>query len=174
MKYFISIFLSFICLNAFSQIKSDIIENGSRTIVTEAKNLYRGMSNATGFHLSYTCTDTDELFAITLHINEGKKQIDVNRKLLLKFQDGTILELANANKCELNDFVYPMYLLSKEDIQKIIRVQVIKIRIETDFDFIDKTIKKNKMSEGMKELYDSIVTQLSSSKEKTRDVYDNF
>ena len=51
---------------------------------------------------------------------------------------------------------------------------MIKIRIETDFDFIDKTIKKNKMSEGMKELYDSIVTQLSSSKEKTRDVYDNF
>lgn len=169
---------------AFAQISADKVEeDGSRWIVSENSNIYTGWSNAAAFNLSYDLkVNGEETYEITLCLNEGKMQFEEGRKLLIKFKDGSMMELKNNKKIGPTDykfqtskygtsyFTFPHYSVTEEEIQKIIDGEVIKIRIENDIEFFDRDIKKNKFSKGMKKAYDAII-----AKKKTKnDVYEGF
>ena len=116
-----------------------------------------------GGALSLCCnaSSTDTIYMISLMLNEGKQQIDVNRKLLIKMEDGSIITLSNISKIGPSDYeirtggvvteyiVYPSYPVSKEDLLRMINNDVIKIRIETDIDYIDRNINGSGWSNSL-------------------------
>lgn len=169
---------------AFSQISADKVEeDGSRWIVTDNTNLYTGWSHAAAFNLSYSLkVNGEETYEITLCLNEGKMQFERGRKLLIKFKDGSMMELKNNQKIGPADYEYetssfgtsyytfPQYSITEEEIQKIIDGVAIKIRIENDVEFFDRDIKKNKFSKGMKTAYEAI----KAKKGTKNDVYEGF
>lgn len=169
---------------AFAQIKADKVEeDGSRWIVTDNTNLYTGWTNAAAFNLSYSLkVNGEESYEITLCLNEGKMQFEEGRKLLIKFKDGTMMELKNNKKIGPADykyqtsrsgtsyFTFPHYSVTEEEIQKIIDGEAIKIRVENDIEFFDRDIKKNKFSKGLKNAYEAI----KAKKETKNDVYEGF
>lgn len=98
------------------------------------------------------------------------------------FGVGSILELENkteigsidytfySNQFGSGYYVYPIYHLSEVDLKKITNNNVIKIRIETDLDELDKKIKNRKLTDG-------IVKSLNLIKERLvikKDVYTDF
>jgi hypothetical protein len=185
MKKFLLFAVCFICSSiAFAQISADKVEeDGSRWILTENSNLYTGWTNAAAFNLSYTLkVNGEETYEITLCLNEGKMQFEEGRKLLIKFKDGSMMELKNNRKIGPADykynvtstgtdyFTFPQYSITEEEIQKIIDGEAIKIRIENDVEFFDRTIKKNKFSKGMKKAYEAI----KAKKGTKNDVYEGF
>ena len=169
---------------AFAQIKADKVEeDGSRWIVTDNTNLYKGWTNAAAFNLSYSLkVNGEETYEITLCLNEGKMQFEEGRKLLIKFKDGSMMELKNNKKIGPADykyqtsssgtsyFTFPHYSVTEEEIQKIIDGEAIKIRVENDIEFFDRDIKKNKFSKGLKNAYEAI----KAKKETKNDVYEGF
>ena len=169
---------------AFAQIKADKVEeDGSRWIVTDNTNLYKGWTNAAAFNLSYSLkVNGEESYEITLCLNEGKMQFEEGRKLLIKFKDGSMMELKNNKKIGPADykyqtsssgtsyFTFPHYSVTEEEIQKIIDGEAIKIRVENDIEFFDRDIKKNKFSKGLKNAYEAI----KAKKETKNDVYEGF
>lgn len=169
---------------AFAQIKADKVEeDGSRWIVTDNTNLYTGWTNAAAFNLSYSLkVNGEESYEITLCLNEGKMQFEEGRKLLIKFKDGSMMELKNNKKIGPADykyqtsssgtsyFTFPHYSVTEEEIQKIIDGEAIKIRVENDIEFFDRDIKKNKFSKGLKNAYEAI----KAKKETKNDVYEGF
>ena len=169
---------------AFAQIKADKVEeDGSRWIVTDNTNLYSGWTNAAAFNLSYNLkVNGEETYEITLCLNEGKMQFEEGRKLLIKFKDGSMMELKNNKKIGPADykyqtsrsgtsyFTFPHYSVTEEEIQKIIDGEAIKIRVENDVEFFDRDIKKNKFSKGLKNSYEAI----KAKKETKNDVYEGF
>lgn len=169
---------------AFAQIKADKVEeDGSRWIVTDNTNLYTGWTNAAAFNLSYSLkVNGEESYEITLCLNEGKMQFEEGRKLLIKFKDGSMMELKNNQKIGPADykyqtsssgtsyFTFPHYSVTEEEIQKIIDGEAIKIRVENDIEFFDRDIKKNKFSKGLKNAYEAI----KAKKETKNDVYEGF
>lgn len=170
--------------NLFSQISVDKVEeDGSRYIMSSYYNLYKGWDYAAGFRLSYVeSPDDDSYYRITVSLNEGKMQFDLGRKLLLKFKDNSILELKNVDEIGpadyeydvtssgTNYYTYPKYLITEEEIEKIINGEVIKIRIENNIEFFDREIKKNKFSKNLKIMYEAI----KAKRETQNDVYQNF
>ncbi len=168
----------------FGQVRIDKVEeDGSRFILTENSNIYKGWTNAGAFNLCYTLkVNGEEDYDMTLCLNEGKMQFEEGRKLLLKFKDGSMMELKNHEKIGPTDykyqvssigtsyFTFPKYILTVEEIQKIIDGEVIKIRIENDVEFFDRDIKKNKFSKGMKKAFESI----NAKKTTKNDVYEGF
>ena len=144
--------------NLFSQIQVDKVENdGSRIIITKNKNIYTEWTSAAAMSLAYIHTPSGEdIYQIALCLNEGKMQFEKGRKLLVKFKDNTMMELVNCERIGPADYhvdmtqlgpdyyTYPKYIVSVEDLQKIINGEVVKIRIENDLEFFDRIIKKNK------------------------------
>ena len=88
-----------------------------------------------------------------------KTTIDEGRKLLLKLSDSTIIVLQNLSKIDVFDnkseitrlssgytytthFVFPTYPISEKDLQRIMDLEVCKIRLE--YDTGDYTIAEDK------------------------------
>lgn len=165
---------------AFAQIKADKVEeDGSRWIVTDNNNLYVGWDKSAGFNLSYSLkANGEETYEITLCLDEGKMQFEKGRKLLIKFKDGSIMELKNNKKIGPTDYkylsksylTYPQYSVTEEEIQKIINGEATKIRVENDMEFFDRDIKKNKFSKGLKNAFEAI----KAKKETKNDIYEGF
>lgn len=185
MKKLLVLFLGFfISTNVFSQISVDKVEeDGTRSIITESEKLYTGWSNAAGIRLAYyESPNSEPIYQILLTLNEGLMQFDLGRKLLLKFKDGSVLELVNVKKIGPADYEYsvsssgtsyytfPKYSVTEEQIDKIIKGEVVKIRIENNIEHFDRNIKKNKFSKNLESMYKAI----KSKKETNNDVYQNF
>lgn len=168
----------------FAQISADKVEeDGSRFIITQNSNIYTRWTNAAAFNLSYNLkVNGEEYYEMTLCLNEGKMRFEEGRKLLIKFKDDSILELKNNKKIGPADykyqvsssgtsyFTFPRYLITEEEIQKIINGEVVKIRVENDIEFFDRDIKKNKFSKGMKTAFEAI----QARKQTKNDVYEGF
>jgi len=154
--------------------------NGIRTIISSDFNIYTTLYTGGSACLMYN--DSIGYF-LSLTLNEGYiPQIETGRKLLLKFENEEILELENKSNISSYDYtfycnqfgtrynIHPIYYLSNGDITKIINNNVIKIRIETDLEELDKKIKKGKLSKGLSKSLKIIKERLSIKK----DIYSNF
>lgn len=184
-KFIITCLLAFLCIhNATAQINKDKMYNdGSRAILSESYNLYRKFTSAASWYLACIISKNgDEQYSLEVTLNEGKQQINKGRKLLLKSKDNKIIELVNSTKIGPADYTYnvtrygtsyyvkPSYDISEEDIKKLLKADIIKIRIETDFGYIDKDIKATKFKENLEKMYNAII----EAKKKPNDIYDGF
>ena len=92
------------------------------------------------------------------------------------------MELENANEIGIIDnklehsrttsyyLVYPQYPVNEEQLDKIINNEVIKLRIENDIEHLDRNIKSNKFSKGIKAAYEDI----QKKKQTKNDIYEGF
>lgn len=183
--------LLFANIGLSQNVKTDkySVEDSTRIIMSHSKNLYSEWASGASFSVEYGKSGNTEVWSIGLCLNEGKRVIDKGRKLLLKFDDGSIIELENnteigpgdyeyeVSKYGTNYYVYPSYNITEEQIQKIIDGNVIKVRIEDNVGYLDREIKgkkkksvKSRMSEDIKELYDNV----KAASQQGKSIYDNF
>lgn len=170
--------------NASAQINKDkMYDDGSRAILTDSYNLYRKFSSAAAWYLACIIEqDGTETYSFQVTLNEGKQQIDVGRKLLFKTKAGKIIEFENNEKIGPADYTYdvsrygtsyyvkPSYNVTEEEIKNLLSEDIVKIRIETDFGYIDRDIKPSKFKENLQKMYDAIV----AAKKKQNSIYEGF
>lgn len=182
----VTFFCFFVALCGFAQVSVDKVEpDGSRILLTKDFRMYDFKLIFCGFgSLSFTkMPDGRDMYCIFLTLNEGEMTIDKGRKLLLKFKDETVMELENVKDIELIDnklehsrttsyyLVSPQYPVTKEQLEKIMKNEVIKLRIENDVEFLDRTIKKNRFSQGIKKAYEDIHNKVKST---NNSLYEGF
>lgn len=172
-----------ITLSTMAAIKiqsDDVSSDGIRTIIASFFNIYTETFSGGSLCLQAIEFNTDNerthFYSLNFMLNDGVFEIMKGSKLLIKLENGEIIELS-AMIDVLKDYnmirtglVSPTYLISKEDIQKISTNPVVKIRIETAIGMIDHDIKKNKFSKGIKESIVLIDNQLKTAK----DIYSDF
>ena len=149
----------------------DKVENdGRRILISQDYTFYRDVitGDYADFNLSCTAVDGKKSFYIYFNICDKYKsvRIDKGKKLLIKLENDSILELSNNLSFSKNS----SYSLSEEQIEKIVNGKVVKIRIDRNVDMIDKEIKKNKFSKRVKEAYNAIIVALQTKK----DIYTDF
>ena len=180
-------FCLFISINIFSQIEIDKAElDGTRFIVSKRKSVYSLGRKGADVGLAYIRTSSgNECYQIDLYLDEGKIEIDRGRILLIKLKDDTVIELKNCSHIGPGDYKYeeimfaphyytnPMYIVSLEDLKKIINGEVVKIRIENDIEFFDRNIQWNKFSKALKKAFDAIESRKKVKNVKA-DVHDGF
>lgn len=186
MKKIITILLLAITFisNSNAQINMDkMYEDGSRAILSNPYYLYRKFSTAASCYLACIIgRNGNEQYFLTVTLNEGKKQIDKGRKLLFKSKDGKIIKLANSKKIGPSDYTYnvtrsgtyyyvtPSYYASTENIESLLNADIIKVRIETDFGYIDRDIKSKKFKEKLGKMYNAVL----EAKKKPYNLYEGF
>ena len=168
--------------NAQKVVMDKIESDGSRHILTKYTTIYSKMFTGGAAALYCIANESDTTFYISLLLNEQKPEIDKGRKLLVKLSDETILTLENAVKIGPLDYetrqvynnieyiVYPMYYVSRDEIMQMINTGVVKLRIETDVDNLDRDIKKTKMSDILETSLSNIMNALAVKK----DIYSDF
>ncbi len=166
-------------------IQVDKVEgNGKRTIASKNYNLYMGFTTSIWYNLDcIVLSEGDTSFFLELTIIDNSRlQIDKGRKLLIKFEDGTIMELQNFTKIGPGDYQYkvssgsvnyymePFYSITQEQIKQLMTKRASKIRIEHDIDVIDRNITAKKLSNGISEAYTMIMKALKT----TKTIYSDF
>ncbi|MCD7713692.1 MAG: hypothetical protein LUI08_01985 [Prevotella sp.] len=157
--------------------------DGTRNIATSSATLYQSMFSAASFQLGCIAQDDGEIiYILYFTLDEGKMQIDKGRKLLIKLENDSIVELESATKIGPADYTFdvdrgvtsyyvkPLYIISEEDIENICKGNAKKIRIENNIGNIDREIKKNNFSTKLEKMYAVIKEALSEKK----DVYSGF
>lgn len=185
--YILITFMFLISLMGYSQkiIYDKTDEQGSRIILTSDEDIYTGWTHAAALSMAvvtYGKNNAELLFYIDLTLNEGIFQFAKGRKLLLKCQNGDIIELQNTKEIGAGDYKFnvtssgtyyytsPNYSVTEEQIQKIIDDNIVKIRIETDTGELDRDIKKNNFSKAVANDYQFLKERLKEQKS----VYDGF
>lgn len=172
-------------VNLYSQ-SYDKTNNDLRIIVSDTETLYSRWLDAGTFHLSFAKSLTNEDIKIwTLHLTlyEGKMTIDENRLLLIKFEDGSVMELKNVKKIGEADYEYritfnntieyyvePSYDLSEKMLMDLCNKEVVKIRVENDLSYFDRKIDSRKFKRGINKLY----KQIKEAIDKPNDIRENF
>lgn len=166
-----------------SYVANDNIDTeGWRFVSSIYENLYATFSTGAAASLKATVSPAnDTTFYLQICFNEGKLTMDEGSILLLKLGDGSNIEL-HSNKVGLEDiecqitkygthyYIYPMYEITTEQIEKIINQDVIKIRVQCTGGTFDREIKKQKLSKLYSKAYPAVIEVLSQNKS----VYDNF
>ena len=174
-------------LNAQKLDVDNYTEQGWRNLITQEYPLcYSRDDNYARFRL--TCISTPDTTAYRLQLiiyQKNKIQIEKGRKVLFKYDDGSITELDNDNKISFQDahfstygpygnlvryFIVASYVITPEQINSLINGKVVKIRIEHDVDVLDYELKKNRFAKNLNTAYESIMQALN----KKRDVYSGF
>lgn len=163
-----------------ASLRIDKVESdGSRFLSTKDSRLYTGFSTGGAFALTCLVSkDGVATYSLRLVLNEGNIRISEGRKLMLKTDSGKIIELKNLFYVGPGSYedVYPnviaavYYGLTEEQINQIIKGNIVKIRIETDGDKIDHNMNSNQLSSGLKEKYEAIKVALKEKKT----VYSDF
>lgn len=175
--FFVSVILSSCSVQKVIQVDKTE-EDGKRTISSKRYNLYRGWSTSIGYNLDcIILAEGDTSFFLGLIIQEDTRlRIDEGRKLLIKFEDGTLMELMNFTRIGPGDYTYsvssssvsyymrPFYSITQEQIKQLMTKRASKIRIEHDIDVIDRNITAEKMSNGISEAYTIIMKALKTPK----------
>ena len=175
-----AISLSLSTMAAIKIQSDDVSSDGTRTVMTSFFNIYSEMSTGGGLCLFATDFYVDDIktrfYSLSFVLNDGIFEIMKGSKLLIKLETDEIIELSAAGDV-LKDYdmlrsglVRPVYLIAKEDLQKISMTPVVKIRIETTAGMIDHEIKKNKFSKGIKESLILIDNKLKENK----NIYSDF
>lgn len=184
MKKFSIIFLMLCAtINIFAQQMDKQEDDGSRIIISSAENLYSKFSTAAGFDLSTVIMPSGEQYWwLDLTLNEGKGQIDVGRVLLIKFDDGSVLELKNdkeigpadytyqVTKYGTNYYLHPRYPITVEQLDKLKTGNVTKVRVEHNIGYFDRDINTKKFNKRINKMYDEVISRMSIS----NDVRDGF
>lgn len=172
--------------NGFAQqnvSKDKMEEDGSRVILSKSYNLYTKLTSAAGYYLAYVKNASgSEEWSFEITLNEGKLTIERGRKLLIKTDNGNIMELENNKEIGRSDYDYnvskygtsyyisPSYIITEEQLNELLRSNIIKVRIETNGGSIDRDIKPKKFAKSLKEMYEAICT----AKTKAHTIYDDF
>lgn len=158
--------------------------DGQRTVLSMSNNLYTEWNSAAAFRLAcFVSSKRDTTFVLMLTLNEGKMQIDEGRKLLIKFDDNSIMELSNITRIGPADYEYrvtkygtdyyvqPAYAITEKQIHELMTKKAVKVRIEHDIDQIDRELSDlNKLGKGITAAYESIKEALGKSK----NIYSDF
>lgn len=159
--------------NLFSQIASDRFdEDGSRVILSKVKGFSFTMKLGVQIQLMdvVSVNDADSYFIIMNVIGNKKRETEYTkgRKLLIKLNDGSIIELAVYKTLEDDDYVgcaaHVTYSVSEADIERMITNEVVKLRIENDFDYKDVEVKKNLFTKVLKKLYEAVKEERKKEK----------
>ncbi len=149
----------------FSQIASDRFDkDGSRVILSKEKAVSFTFKLAVSFRLMdiVSVNDADSYYIILNVIGNKKRETEYTkgRKLLIKLSDDSIIELSVYKTLEDEDYVgcsaRVTYSISEADIERMINNNVVKLRIENDFDYKDVDVKKNLFTKGLKKLYGAV------------------
>lgn len=177
--------------NAFGQsvaVDKYSVEDSTRILVSNSKFLYQTISNSTMFSLGCVVTPSGrKLWSLHLRIEEYKMTISQGRKFLIKFDDGTVMQLENHTEIGPADYDYkvtssgtkysvsPNYVITEDQIMQIIKGNVVKVRIENNTGYIDREMrgftkkKPSKFPEYLNEMYQNIQQALSSERKITDD-----
>ena len=177
----LALLMSVLSISAKGKIKLDVDKvdsDGTRTIWASYFNAYTEWSTAGGMRVGAIEVTVDNMkvyqYVLGMALNEGGVDINEGNKLLLKLENGEVVTLetqVNAMyKPTQNYMTYPIYDISEEQLLKLATNNVIKLRIETSSENLDKTIKGNKVSNGIKE---SVPVVKAALKEK-KDIYSDF
>lgn len=182
----ISLFLSFsINISVRSQVY-DKTEDDIRVIISDDEKMYKKISGYAMFNLSLSLSETNEdlrLWRLNLSLYEGDMTIAKGRLLLIKFKDGSVMELKNKSEIGPLDYktryigggityhyVCPSYDVSRKNLEKLLKEKVVKVRIENDFSYIDRKIMSKDFQININRLYDQVEESLS----KSNDVREDF
>lgn len=177
-NYLFLIFFLFLSVKLYSQVY-DKTNDDIRIIVSDDKKLYTGLLDAGTFHLSLATSLLNEDFKIwTFHVSlyEGKMTIDKGRLLLIKFKDGSTMELKNVTAIGPSDYEYritsyndieyyvrPSYELSEKMLKEMLEKDVVKIRIENNISYFDRKISSLDFKRSINKLYKQILKSLNAS-----------
>ena len=110
-----------------------------------------------------------EYYSIQMNFYERK----IGQKVLLKCQDGKIIELTTSS-IQQDPFVQ-RYWLKENQIKEIINGKIAKIRILTNNSYVDRTVKDNMFSDGLSKCYVLIKQEIEKDqKERLNDFRHNF
>ncbi len=171
-------------INAQKLLVDKVEDDGSRSIITKSKYLYNNFNDAALIQLGcFKFSERGEQyiqFYLYITLDDEIMQIDIGRKLLIKFSDGSIMELRNCREASpinyhvtwfgTNCYLQPKYILTENQLREIISNDAIKLRIENNKGYIDKQVKKNRLSKLLGSMYKDIQKALSVQK----DIYSDF
>jgi hypothetical protein len=137
----------------------------------------------TGGAVSLSCvvSGADTNYILFFKLCEFTKQMDEGRHLLIKLKNGSIITLQNIIEIGPEDYtitvngeclIFPAYPIPKDELLSIINDNVVKIRIETNTEMLDRNIT-GKMSKILKEDFLLINKALKEPKEK-KSIYSDF
>lgn len=192
-KLFLSSILLLLCVSCIGVGEKGLIMdkvelNGNRKIISKPQKLYSSFSSLRNKVSYYNLfcevfPKNDTIFIMMLTLNEGKLQIDEGRKLLIKFEDESVMELSNFTRIGPADYQYevtsdgtnyyviPWYLITRKQIHELMTKKAVKVRIEHNVGQIDCELTDlNRLSKGMTAAYESIKDALS----KNKNIYSDF
>ena len=167
-----------ICLDKYS------VEDSVRVIQSCERIMC--MKSYTIFY-SLKCVKKDsEVWRLELKVT-GKHAMKISkgRKFLLKFQDGSIMELENIREIGAADYdyhtsnygttysVYPSYPLSEDELKKIIDGGVVKVRLENNVETIDMELVKARTKQVSREL-NQLYTEIKKVAQVEKKITDDF
>jgi len=119
-----------------------------------------------------------ENYSIVIYLFFEKK-IEKGAKLLLKLDNGEIIDLESSLPANIvKNVIFPVvqtityinYPISKEQLEKVIANNVVKIRVETPIGHFDGKVYGKKFTQAITKDYKAI----QKAREKETSIYDNF
>lgn len=179
-----SLFLALLLLLSATSHAQTTKNNNVFSETSSYRNIYTLWLSAAAASMS--CTKYDNTYyTINLTLNEDRYTFESGKLLLLKLSNGQVITLRNIKTIGPNDYTYietefghniytyPVYAVTEKQIQQIINGKVVKIRIETDNGYLDRTIKRNKFSKVITQSYNSLQEKLEAPIDVTN-IYTNF
>ena len=153
--------------------------DGSHVVIASEFNAYFGFSTGANMNLAAVVSDVDGVkicqYFLQMKLSEGYTSINKGDKLLIKLDDNEVLELEatdNFRYDAFTNFTTPQYYISEQQLLQMASNDVVKLRIQTGEDFLDRAIVKGKVSKGIKESMPLVKTCLENSKGKN--LYSDF
>lgn len=165
---------------AKEKIKIDHMKDGYRIIQTErTPHIFPYKRNLTDAAISLDVVEYGKKdYSICIYLF-ADLNIDKGSKLLLKLDNEEIIELeADLDSETIRNVIFTTvqiitftnYKVTEEQIHKIIENNVIKVRMETSYDYFDAKVYKNKFS---KTIYNNYLL-IEDALQEEISIYDNF
>lgn len=152
-------------------IMIDTNDDNGRIIITKAERLYSKSGFHADYHISAATHDGDTIYSLILEYKELIPILDKGKKLLLKLENGDIVvltsDLDNYRK-SYEPTLDVSYSISIDDLKKIASNEVVKVRIETNTEFLDREVKK--FNKNFSKLYEALFKRLKEN----QSIFDNF
>jgi hypothetical protein len=156
MKRFVALIAIIFSINMNAQriLTDENSLDNTRTIVTTEEEFYDDETVGMTYYIGKNNKDTLRVINITI---EEWGKMEEGRSFLLKFKDGSILELKNIKNQTAHPVaghwgmgpvmcLQPAFIVTEDQLNKICEGEVVKLRFEQGDDIVDKKLKKNKFS----------------------------